>query len=62
MSSRYFFFVFGAALLGACVSADAATRLTAADDFGSRSNLLAVDATDFDVFSFVLWLDHGMAL
>jgi hypothetical protein len=38
-------------LSGACVSADAATFFTSADAFGSRSSLLAAEATDFEVFS-----------
>ncbi len=36
----------------ACVKADAATLFSALDDFGLLKILLALDATDFEVFSF----------
>lgn len=40
-------------LLAVCVSAEAATLLTAGGDFGLLKSLLALDATDGEVFSFV---------
>lgn len=39
-----------------CVKAEAATRLTAADDLGSRSSFAAVDATLAEVFSLLGFL------
>jgi len=43
------------ALLGACVSADAATLRCAGVDFGLDKILLAFDATDADVCSLVFF-------
>jgi len=52
--TSYFFRagVLACVLWAACVSADAATLLTVGDDCGLRSSLLALDATDGEVFSF----------
>ena len=50
MNESYFFFPpFRSA---ACVNAEAATALTAFDDFGSRKSLEAFDATFLEVCSF----------
>jgi hypothetical protein len=38
---------------GACVSAEAATRRTLGGVFGLLNSLEAIDATGFDVFSFL---------
>lgn len=50
MKYNYFFLFF--LLSAACVSADAATDFTVLDDLGSFNNLAALEATDFEVFSF----------
>lgn len=57
----YFFFLLWAAffLFWACVKAEAATLLTAFDVPGSDSSLAALEATDFDVCSF---LDFAMVV
>ncbi len=51
MPAGYLLFVFTC-----CVNAEPATRLTAADDFGLRSNFAAVDATFADVVSLLVFL------